>query len=131
MVLPTHECSYSIPWVISLTEKYYSILYILWLLFHSNICVKSIELNWGIESIKMNIALVYIVLWHSFIHSFIHAFIHFLLLIPSGVAGVGAGAYLNILGWRWSTPWRRCQFSQGWHIETNNHPHSHSNLQAI
>ena len=37
----------------------------------------------------------------------------------------GSGAYLSIFGWRWGHPGHVASSSQGWHIETNNHPHSH------
>ena len=50
----------------------------------------------------------------TFIHPFFAAY-------PVG----GAGAYLSIMGWRRGTPWTPlASSSQGWHIETNNHPHS-------
>ena len=66
----------------------------------------------------------------------IHPSIHFLQLILLGVAlGDAAGAYslAQDLRAKAGTPWTSHQFNtvQGWHIETNNHPHSYSHLRAI
>ena len=64
------------------------------------------------------------------VNEFWPSILHFLLLIP--VRGPRGGVYLSIFGQRQGTSWGQvASSSQGWHIETKNHPHSGAVVSTV